>query len=114
VIEAEKSPCVVTVKLPGEVPVPVVFVTKIAPEVAPEGTVADSWVALVTENTAATVPLNFTEVAPVKFDPLTVTWVPTGPEVGLNPVTVGAEGGAVTVTVVLADALPPLPVAVAV
>jgi hypothetical protein len=40
--------------------------------------------------------------------------VPTGPEVGLNPVTVGAEGGAVTVTVVLADALPPLPFAVAV
>jgi hypothetical protein len=114
VIEAEKLPCVVTVKLPDDVPVPVGVVTEIAPEVAPDGTVADNWVELATENTVAEVPLNFTEVAPVKFDPLTVTCVPTGPEDGLKPVTVGAEGGAVTVTVVLADVLPPLPVAVAV
>jgi hypothetical protein len=73
VIEAEKLPCIVTVKLPEDVPIPVGVVTEIAPEVAPEGTVADNWVELATENTVAEVPLNFTEVAPGKFVPLTVT-----------------------------------------
>jgi hypothetical protein len=37
----------------------------------------------------AVVPLNFTEVAPVRFVPVMVTEVPTGPECGLNEVMVG-------------------------
>ena len=41
----------------------------------------------------AAVPLNRTAVAPVKFVPLIVTLVPTGPLVGVKLVIVG--GGAV-------------------
>jgi hypothetical protein len=35
--------------------------------------------------------LNFTEVAPVRFVPVMVTEVPTGPEVGVNDVIVGTK-----------------------
>jgi hypothetical protein len=38
---------------------------------------------------AAEVPLNETAVAPVKFEPLTVTLVPGVPLAGVKPVTVG-------------------------
>jgi hypothetical protein len=38
----------------------------------------------------ADVPLNFTAVAPVRFVPVIVTTVPTGPPVGEKPVIVGA------------------------
>jgi len=38
----------------------------------------------------ALTPLNITAVAPVKFVPLIVTLVPTGPLVGEKPVIVGA------------------------
>jgi hypothetical protein len=37
----------------------------------------------------ALVPLNVTAVAPVKFVPVIVTLVPTGPVVGVKPVIVG-------------------------
>src|SRR5947209_626095 len=61
--------------------VPSEFVTEIFPLVAPFGTVA---VIFVSELIAypAEVPLNFTEVVPVKPLPLIVTAVPTGPLVG--------------------------------
>jgi hypothetical protein len=36
--------------------------------------------------------LNFTEVAPARFVPVMVTEVPTRPELGRNPETVGAHG----------------------
>ena len=68
---------------------------RIGPEVAPDGTFAVSCVAELTVNDVAAVPLNATDVVPVKPVPLTVTEVPTGPELGANPVTVGA-GAAVT------------------
>ena len=55
----------------------------------------------------ADVPLNLTAVTPVKFVPLTVTLVPTGPLVGVNDVTVGGEPPP-PVTVKLA-ALVPVP-----
>jgi hypothetical protein len=58
------------------------------PVVAPVGTVVTIWVA-VFDVIVAVVPLNFTEVAPVKFVPVMVTEVPTGPEVGVNDVMVG-------------------------
>ena len=83
----------VTVNVPELVAVPPGVVTLIFPVVAPEGTVA---VILLEELTVklAVVPLNFTEVVvkplPLKFEPLIVTDVPTGPLVGENPEMVGA------------------------
>ena len=82
---------VVTVKTPVLVPVPPGPVTATAPVVAPAGTVVLIELSLVTVNAAA-VPLNVTEVAPVKPEPLTVTAVPTGPLAGLKPETAGAAG----------------------
>ncbi len=73
----------------AEVAVPPGVVTEIVPLVAPFGTVAEIWLASVTEN-AAVVPLNFTPVAPVKFAPVTVTLVPVCPLVGEKLVIVGA------------------------
>jgi hypothetical protein len=81
-------PELVTLKLLELVAVPWGVVTRIRPSVAPFGTCAVMRLALLTLNDAATL-LNVTEVAPVKFDPLIVTEVPTGPLVGLNEVIVG-------------------------
>jgi hypothetical protein len=78
-----------TVKLAVLVPVPPALVTEIGPVVAPVGTVAVTCVSLLMVNVAA-VPLNFTEVAPVKPVPVTVTDDPTAPLAGENPLTVGA------------------------
>jgi hypothetical protein len=61
-------------------------------------------VAEVTVN-AALAPLNVTAVAPVKFVPLIVTLVPTGPLVGVKLVIVGALG--VTVNALGLVAAPP-------
>ena len=52
----------------------------------------------------ALVPLNRTAVAPVKFVPLTVTLVPTGPLVGVKLVIVG---GLTTVKLLPLVAVPP-------
>lgn len=81
---------VVTVKSDVLVAVPPGVVTLMRPVVAPVGTVAVILVAELTMKVAVT-PLNLTEVAPVKFVPLIVTVVPTGPDVGENEVMVGAE-----------------------
>src|SRR5437762_1366251 len=89
---------VVTVKLLALVAVPPGVVTLIGPVVAPLGTVAVIWVSELTVK-LADVPLNFTAEVPVKLVPVMVTWVPTGPMVGVNELIVG--GGAVTVTVKL-------------
>ncbi|GAC1639289.1 MAG: hypothetical protein NVS9B14_20370 [Candidatus Acidiferrum sp.] len=85
---------VVTVNEPELVAVPPGVVTEIGPVVAPLGTDVEIWLASVTVNVAA-VPLNFTLVAPVKFVPVRVTLVPTGPLVGETAVIVGTA--AVTV-----------------
>jgi hypothetical protein len=74
----------ITVKLDALVAVPPTVVTLIGPVVAPAGTAVEIVVAEVTENAAA-VPLNATAVAPVKSVPVTVTLVPAGPLVGVNP-----------------------------
>src|SRR5438477_562074 len=68
--------------------VPPGVVTLTGPVVAPAGTVA--WIA-VSEVTVkvALIPLNVTEVAPLKFVPLIVTLVPTGPLVGVKLAIVG-------------------------
>ena len=53
----------------------------------------------------ALVPLKATAVAPVKFVPLIVTLVPTGPLVGVKPLIVG--GLAVTVKLLALVVVPP-------
>ena len=58
-------------------------------------------VMLVSETTTtlvAVVPPTVTKVAPVKFAPVMVIWVPppVGPELGLTAVTVGTGGSIVT------------------
>jgi hypothetical protein len=100
---------VVTSKLLSLVAVPPGVVTRIFPSVAPEGTVAVILVEEFTVNDADTL-LNVTEVvvkpAPLKFDPLMVTDVPMGPEVGENELMVGAAG-AVTSKLVALVPVPP-------
>jgi len=79
----------VTVKFVALVAVPLGVVTVIGPVVAPVGTFVTICVAVFDVIVAVT-PLNFTEVAPVRFVPVMVTVVPTGPAVGVNEVIVGA------------------------
>ncbi len=87
----------VTVKVPELVAVPPGAVTLIFPVVAPEGTVTVILLPELTVKVVALVPLNFTEVAPVKFEPLIVTDVPTGPLFGEKPEMVGPPCCVVTV-----------------
>ena len=51
-------------------------------------------------------PLNATLVAPLRLVPLIVTVAPTGPLVGLKPLTVGGGGGLVTAKLPLLVVLP--------
>jgi hypothetical protein len=62
--------------------VPPGVVTEIGPFVAPLGTVADICLAVSTLKEAAAVVLNFTKVAPAKFEPAILTLAPTGALVG--------------------------------
>ena len=79
-------------------------VTEIAPVVAPSGTDTVSDVpASLTEKVVPWVPLNATDVAPVKWFPVIVTGVPGEPLVGLKPTTTGAG---MTVKSVLLVAVP--------
>ena len=84
-----------TVKFAVLVPVPLGVVTLILPVVAPVGTVAVICVAEFTVNVVALVVLNFTELVvkagavPLKFVPVILTDVPTGPNSGVNEVIVG-------------------------
>jgi hypothetical protein len=93
-----------TVKLAALVAVPPGVVTLILPVVAPVGTVAVICVAEFTVNDVAVVVLNFTELVvkpvPLKFVPVILTDVPTGPKVGVNEVIVGAGTTAKSVALV--------------
>jgi len=93
-----------TVKLLAEVAVPFGVVTTILPVVAPLATTAVICVALSTVKLAATLPLNFTAVAPVKFVPVIVTEAPAKPLAGLKLEIVGAF---VIVKLVADEAAPP-------
>jgi hypothetical protein len=75
--------------LTGVVPPGVVTVTSTTPE--PVGAVAKMVFASPMANVAALAP-KLTALAPVKFDPVMVTRVPIGPEVGLTPLTAGGGG----------------------
>ena len=93
-----------TEKLAADVAVPPGVVIVILPVVAPGGTPAVIFVPLFTVK-VADVPLNFTELAPVKFVPVMATLVPVVPVVGVKLVIVGAL--AVTVKALGEAALPP-------
>jgi hypothetical protein len=90
-----------TVKFAALAIVPPGVVTLILPVVAPVGTVAVICVPEFTTNDVALVVLNFTElvvkfaplIVPLKFVPVIVTDVPTGPKVGVNELIVGAGTG---------------------
>ena len=86
------------------VAVPPAVVTVIFPVVVPVATIAVICVALTTLKEAASVPLNFTAVASVKFVPLIVTWVFAPALLGVNEVMVG---GNTTVNGVALTADPP-------
>jgi hypothetical protein len=81
-----------TVKLPAEVAVPCGVTIEIFPVTAPAGTTAVTLVALTTENVAAAPP-TVTEVAPLKFVPVTLTDVPALPLVGLKLLIAGVAAG---------------------
>src|SRR5581483_705498 len=81
----------VTTKLLGLVPVPAAVVTDHVPVEAEAGTLVVICVPEVTKKVAAAEP-SLTAVAPVKFVPVSVTLVPTGPLAGLKPVIVAAVG----------------------
>src|SRR5213592_2425667 len=78
----------VTVKALALSTEPAGVVTLILPLVAPPGTLVLIWVSVPPFKLAG-VPFKATWVAPVKFVPVMVTPVPTGPLVGVNDVIVG-------------------------
>ena len=78
-----------TVKLLADVAVPCGVTSEIFPVTAAVGTVAVALVALSTEKVEETPPI-VTEVAPVKFVPVSVTEVPAVPLVGVKLEMVGA------------------------
>jgi hypothetical protein len=93
----------VTLKSVALVAVPAGVVSVILPVVAPLGTTALTF-PLSTNVKVAAVPLNFTELTPVKFVPWIATVVPTLPLAGLKLVIVG--GAPVTLKLLGLVALP--------
>jgi hypothetical protein len=87
---------IVTVKFVELWPVPFPVVTEIGPVVAPAGTYAVTCESETKVVLPDVTPLNATAVRPVKFEPLIVTFVPTGPCAGENEVITGAEPVVVT------------------
>jgi len=87
----------VTVKLVTLVALPSSVVTVMEPVGAPKGTVVVTVPELLTVNVAA-LPPNETAVAPVKFVPVIVTPVPTGPVAGAKEVMAGVTVKRVVVT----------------
>jgi hypothetical protein len=84
----------VTVNDEGDEALPPAVVTVHRPLVAPDGTVVEIDVAELTVNEAL-VPFSVTELAPMRFVPVSVTGVPTGPLDGLTFVRVGVGAGPV-------------------
>ena len=70
-------------------PEPPGVVTWSVPAPAPGGIVAVSCVGELTVTPVAAAPPTVSAVAPVRFVPVTVIWVPTLPDVGVNEVIVG-------------------------
>ena len=93
----------VTVKLAALVAVPATLLTVTGPLAAPQGTMAVIFVALHTVKDAG-VPAKQTALAPAKPLPVRVTLVPTAPEAGVKPASVGA---AMTLKLTALVAVPP-------
>tara|TARA_R110002072_G_scaffold288122_1_gene454195 strand:+ start:257 stop:910 length:654 start_codon:yes stop_codon:yes gene_type:complete len=83
---------------PAKLLVPPGVVTVTVPLAEPAGTVAVTWLAVFAVTVAAGPPPKVTRVAPARLVPLIATVEPTPPAPGLNPVTFGGGGGAVTTT----------------
>ena len=79
----------VTVKPDTDTAEPIEFVSVIGPLVAPLGTLALNCVSEIPHIIVAGVPLKLTPVVPVKFVPVSVTVVPTGPLPGEKLPSVG-------------------------
>jgi hypothetical protein len=77
------------VKFPGAVDDPAALETLIGPVIAPTGTFAMSVLLVMRVTVAGLLLKNVTDVPALKFVPVMVTFVPTGPLVGLKLVTVG-------------------------
>ena len=82
----------VTLNAVALLPVPSGVVTLIGPDDAPAGTLARICASLSTLNAVAGVPLKATVVVPVKWLPVMVTSVPTGPLFGAKAVICGGVG----------------------
>ena len=80
-----------TVNVPELVALPAALVTLIFPVVALVGTLAVIWPSESTLKVPEEVPLNLTALVPVKFEPLIVTLIPTGPLVGEKPLMTGGK-----------------------
>src|SRR4051812_34357174 len=78
-----------TAKLPPEVNGPPAVGQGLGPGGAPPGAGAGSWGSRATGE-GAEVPLNLTELVPVKPEPVMVTAAPVRPLVGVKPVMFGA------------------------
>jgi hypothetical protein len=78
-----------TVKTPELTAVPAAAVTLMTLVVAPAGTTTEMDVPELTVNTLVDAAPNVTSETAVKFDPVIVTGVPTGPLDGLKPLTIG-------------------------
>ena len=87
-VEGGGPPPAVTVKAEALVPVPKLDVTAIGPVDAPAGTAAVIWVS-VSMAYGAAIPLNLTDVAALKCEPVIVTLVPGFPLGGESPDTTG-------------------------
>src|SRR5262249_382696 len=90
-----------TVKFVAEVAVPCGVTIVIFPVTALAGTVILTLAPLTTENVLPATPPTVTEVAPLKFDPVTLTVVPTAPLVGLKLLMLGVATGCGGVELVL-------------
>ena len=80
---------VVTTNEPELVAFPPGVVIEITPVFEPFGTTTVADVEITPVGTAVEPPVNVTRVAPVRFVPVILIEVPTGPEVGVNAEMVG-------------------------
>jgi hypothetical protein len=109
-----RLPLPFTTKAVADCPVPPGVVTEIVPVVAPVGTVAEIWMSLLTVGLDH-LPLNLTDVAPVKPVPLIVTTVPTEPLPGVKLEIVGglpAVAGSAVIETTRATITPAAPMRV--
>jgi hypothetical protein len=82
-----------TTKFDAEAAAPPPVFTLILPVVAPAGTIALTDNGEITVTDVAGAPLNVTDDAPARLEPVIVTLVPTAPDAGVKEVIAGAGNG---------------------